>query len=330
MISETLGKQSDNITVGDLKQMEKFDNKDKVIENYSGLEYASNLKELKLTHTYLKNISLVSNMTNLRSLNLSDNTIVDISPLLNLENLNELNLYNNKIENISPLSGLVNIAKLNLELNRVKDISPLGNMRNITELNLASNTISDITPLSKLIFLKSLNLANNTIKDIAPLLQNNQNGGKDIKIDLSLNELSLGSDSPSGKIIKTLTDDYYTIGALPQKTIQVEVNGSYLTMDVPPAVINGRTLVPLRAIFEVLGASVSWNQATRTVVGSKGDTNITLIINNRQARVNGQNIMMDVPGTIVDGRTMVPARFIAESLGKHVEWDDTHRVVIIK
>lgn len=332
LIGSTVGKPTDNITVGDLRQMEKFDNKGKVIEDFSGLEYASNLQELKLTNTRIKKINFLADMTNLHVLDLSDNAIVDVSPLRNLTNLNELVLYNNKIEDISPLSGLVNLSNLNLETNRVQDISPVSNMRNILYLNLASNNISNITPLSRLIFLKRINVSNNQIDDISPLLQNYQNGGKgfDTQINVSMNKLSLAEKSPSGKIIKTLTDNYYTLNCLPQKTIQVQVDGAYLSMDVPPAVISGRTLVPLRAIFEALGASVDWNPATRTVSGSKGEISMSLIINNRQAKVNGQLVMMDVGATIVDGRTLVPARFIAETLGRHVEWDDTHRVVVIK
>lgn len=330
LIGDTVGKKSDNITVGDLRQMEKFDNKGKVIENLSGLEYATNLQELKLTDCRIKNINFVSNMTSLRSLDLSGNAIIDLHPLRNLTNLNELILYNNKIADISPLSGLTDLYNLNLEINQIQDISPVGNLRNIINLNLASNNISDIAPLSRLIFLQRLNLSTNQIDDISPLLQLHQNGAKDMQMNLSMNRLSLAESTPSGKIIKTLTDNYYTINALPQKTIQVQIDGAYLAMDVPPAVINGRTLVPLRAIFEALGASVDWNPATRTVTGSRGDITMSLTINNRQARVNGEIVMMDVAGTIVDGRTMVPARFIAESLGRHVEWNDTHRIVVIK
>lgn len=332
LIGETIHKPSGDITIGDLKQMEKFDNKGKLVQDFSGLEYATNLQELTLTNTRITSISFVANMTNLRSLNLSDNAITEISHIKNLVNLTDLVLYNNKIQNISALSGLVNVKNLNLELNRIQDISSISNIRNITNLNLESNTISNISPLAKLIFLEKLNLKNNSIKDISPLVQNYQNGGKGFgaQINLTLNELSLGGNSPSGKDIKTLIDNKYTLTCLPQKTIQVQVDGTYLTLDVPPAVVDGRTLVPLRAIFEALNATVDWNSSTRKVTGTKGSTTIVLTINNKQAKVNNQNVMLDVPATIINGRTLVPARFIAESLGKRVEWDNTSRTVLVR
>lgn len=116
---------------------------------------------------------------------------------------------------------------------------------------------------------------------------------------------------------------------LQPEAISVVINGSPLKTDVPPAVVNERTLVPLRAIFEALGAEVNWDQGSETVTGTKGSITVILKINRDEAIVNGSPRKLDVPPQIMEGRTMVPARFIAESLGAGVKWDGEQRTVLI-
>ncbi len=109
----------------------------------------------------------------------------------------------------------------------------------------------------------------------------------------------------------------------------VTIDGKTLQSDVAPIIIEGRTLVPLRAIFEALGAEVEWDNSSRTVTGRKDTTTIVLPIGSRSPTINGTPVQLDVPGTIVSGRTMVPARFIAESLGASVDWVEETRTVVI-
>lgn len=117
------------------------------------------------------------------------------------------------------------------------------------------------------------------------------------------------------------------IGSTPH--IKVVINGQIVNFDVPPQVINGRTLVPFRKIFETLGATVEWDPATKTVSGTRKDTKVVLKIDSTDASVNGESKKLDVAPTIRDGRTLVPARFISESLGATVDWNqDTGTVVI--
>jgi hypothetical protein len=113
------------------------------------------------------------------------------------------------------------------------------------------------------------------------------------------------------------------------KIIKVFVDGKELSIDVAPAVISGRTLVPLRAIFESLGADVKWDSKTKTVTGIKSDTTIKLTINKKNAFINGKVTSIDVPAVIIKGRTFVPARFVAESLGTDVEWNSENLVIEI-
>lgn len=111
--------------------------------------------------------------------------------------------------------------------------------------------------------------------------------------------------------------------------IKVYIENSRLDMEVTPQIQNGRTLVPLRAIFEALGADINWDPVTRTVTGTKDNTMVTLTIDSKTAYINGTAKELDVPAVIVSGRTMVPARFIAESLGAVVGWDNDSKTVLV-
>jgi hypothetical protein len=101
----------------------------------------------------------------------------------------------------------------------------------------------------------------------------------------------------------------------------VQLNGDCL--GVEPRIINGRTMVPMRAIFEALGAEVIWNSSEQAVHATwQTGTNIILLVNNPlwDARVNGQWLNLDQPAVIINGSTFVPLRFVGEALGVQVNW----------
>ena len=102
--------------------------------------------------------------------------------------------------------------------------------------------------------------------------------------------------------------------------VDLYVDMEKIATDTPPAVVEGRTLVPLRAIFEAIGATVEWDQNTYTATGVKGDTTVVVQLNNTTAYVNGEARTLDVPAQLINNRTMVPARFISESMGCDVTW----------
>lgn len=78
-----------------------------------------------------------------------------------------------------------------------------------------------------------------------------------------------------------------------------------------------------------MDATVSWEQSTLTAIGIKNNIETRLQIDNNVATVNGKKVTLDVAATVIDGSTLVPARFIAESLGADVEWDPHNRNVYI-
>jgi len=112
--------------------------------------------------------------------------------------------------------------------------------------------------------------------------------------------------------------------------ITVKINNTPVTFDVKPAIIKERVMVPLRAIFEALGAQVSWDGDNKTIYAAKDNLLIVLQIDNPIAFINSdKEITLDVAPVIVDSRTLVPVRFIAESLGADVKWDAATSTVII-
>lgn len=111
--------------------------------------------------------------------------------------------------------------------------------------------------------------------------------------------------------------------------ISVKIDGRDINFDVPPQVINSRTMVPMRAIFEELGASVEWDATTKSINAVKGETKIKMQISNSAMYVGDVEKTLDSVPVIVDGRTLVPARAIAEALNCKVDWiEDTKSVVI--
>ncbi len=117
--------------------------------------------------------------------------------------------------------------------------------------------------------------------------------------------------------------------ALAEGTINITIDGDAKVFDVMPVLDNDRTLVPLRGIFETLGAQVEWDDTTWSVTATKGETTVELQIDNKIAKVNGKEVELDVPAKLINERTMVPVRFVSESLGCKVDWIDETQTVVI-
>ena len=129
----------------------------------------------------------------------------------------------------------------------------------------------------------------------------------------------------------TLTAVILTFGMVcaNAQNISVNLNGAPIAFDQPPIIQDGRTLVPLRAIFEAMGADVAWDSNTQTVTASRGTDVITLSIGSNTLYKNNEAVTLDVPAQIMNDRTLVPARAVAESFGATVEWDGNTQTVMI-
>lgn len=111
--------------------------------------------------------------------------------------------------------------------------------------------------------------------------------------------------------------------------ISVNVNGKQLEFDVKPIVEKGRILVPLRAIFEALGATIQWDNSTKKVLVQQGNRYVSIKVNDPVATINGWQDTMDVPARLYNNRVMVPVRFCSMALGAFVDWDSVTSTVSI-
>jgi len=114
-----------------------------------------------------------------------------------------------------------------------------------------------------------------------------------------------------------------------QGDISVYVDGEEVIFDVNPQIIDGRTMVPMRGIFEKLGASVEWVSDTKTIVGTKNEKTVVMQVDDKMLVKDNKVSSLDVAPVIIDGRTLVPVRAVAESLDVSVAWDDINKSVLI-
>lgn len=110
-----------------------------------------------------------------------------------------------------------------------------------------------------------------------------------------------------------------TTAAIAAESVNVTVNNT--PVDMQGIILNGRTMVPVRGVFEQLGYTVEWNSDTKTAVLTKGSDIVEMTDGNSYFTCNGDNITPDVPQQIVDGRFMLPLRAVGEALNADVEWD---------
>ncbi|MCC8135948.1 MAG: copper amine oxidase N-terminal domain-containing protein [Ruminococcus sp.] len=110
----------------------------------------------------------------------------------------------------------------------------------------------------------------------------------------------------------------------------VVYNNKILAFEEPPVIENGTTLIPIRFLFEQMGAEVDWDSDTQTASISDDDTVISFSIDNTTAKVNGKSAEMTVSAQLINDKTMVPVRFLSEELGYTVTWDGDNRIITIE
>ncbi len=114
------------------------------------------------------------------------------------------------------------------------------------------------------------------------------------------------------------------------ETIRIEIDGKPLTFEVAPQIENGRVLVPFKAIFEALGLKIDWIGEQRIATAYNDEMNVSVKIDASFGNINGELISLDASGKIVNGRTLVPLKFVSEAFGSEVGWDAEKRLVTIK
>ncbi|SFL20850.1 Copper amine oxidase N-terminal domain-containing protein [Paenibacillus sp. 1_12] len=112
--------------------------------------------------------------------------------------------------------------------------------------------------------------------------------------------------------------------------VTVTIDGKQQVFDQQSAILmDGSTLVPMRSIFERLGATITWNQQTQTVTGIKDTTKIVLTIGKTTATVDGKIVQLAKEAVVLNGSTLVPLRFVSEALGATVGWDNATNTATI-
>ena len=111
--------------------------------------------------------------------------------------------------------------------------------------------------------------------------------------------------------------------------ITIHADGAYVPTDVEPIIQAGRTMLPLRAAGEAIGATVNWDQPTQTATAEKNGTTVSFTLNSSTYYINGEAHTTDVAPSLISNRTLLPLRVFAEALDANVVWDNDLRDVRI-
>ena len=115
--------------------------------------------------------------------------------------------------------------------------------------------------------------------------------------------------------------------ALASGEVNVTVNS--IPVDMEGVIVDGRTMVPVRGVFEKIGYNVDWNSDTKTATLTKGSDKVEITSGNTYFTYNGTQITPDVPQQIIDGRFMLPLRAVGEALNAKVDWDSETKTAAI-
>ena len=125
-------------------------------------------------------------------------------------------------------------------------------------------------------------------------------------------------------------DAYYKMKLEPPKNPYIFVNNELLAFEEIPKIEDDRLLVPMRFLFEQMGAEVEWDGKAQSATAVTGDNAVTFLIDNVKATVNDKMETMDVPARLINSTTMIPLRFLSENLGYTVTWDQESNAAFIE
>lgn len=140
-------------------------------------------------------------------------------------------------------------------------------------------------------------------------------------------------DEPTGKELPPpQAGEISVVLYLNQKEYSVARDGNWLqaTLDTAPVYDSGRTMVPLRGVMEQFGANVDWLPENKQIKVQHGDKEVILTLGSTEALVNGEAAQLDVPAKVVNGRTLIPLRFVSEQIGMNVAWEGKTQSITIK
>lgn len=337
------------------------------VTSMKGLEYAVNLKELRIMNGDISDLSPLSGLRQLQNITLNDNNISDLSPLRDLANVVHLDLSLNKITDLEPLQAMKALTTLDLSVNFVSNPKPLNALRKLERLELndnfitdfsglhdltsleyldaTGNLITDLSPFRHLEALYSLDVSNNKVRDLTPVRQLKlmaiEISNTDItdlspleeistlKVMYGVNTLRLNERSQAFIKRFEATEGNSVYPDSSYTSPKVFINQEVQQFPVRPVQYNGRVMVPLRGLLEWIGAEFEWDgKARQVILGYKG-SEIILSIDSNEMFINGKRQRIDAKPYIEDGYTMVPIRFVVESFGFRLDWDSKRRWVML-
>ncbi|MCL2573877.1 MAG: stalk domain-containing protein [Defluviitaleaceae bacterium] len=128
-----------------------------------------------------------------------------------------------------------------------------------------------------------------------------------------------------------ITFAVFSVCSLSASEVNVTIFGESVNFGgQDPIIIDGRTLVPVRGVFEHLGFDVDWNQAAQTATLTDNNSVIVITVGSQTFTTNGHIHTLDAPAQIFDGRTLIPIRAVVESIGLEASWDSAMNTVIIR
>ena len=141
---------------------------DRGIRDLTGVQFATNLRRINISHNQVSDVSPVAGLIELRELWITDNPISDISPVRGLTNLTHLGFGRCHVSDISPVRNLKNLIELHCDRNRISDLSPVRDLKSLTRLVLHNTLVSDLSPIRGLIDLETLDFGDNSVSDLSP------------------------------------------------------------------------------------------------------------------------------------------------------------------
>ncbi|MBE0447480.1 MAG: hypothetical protein IBX64_05190 [Actinobacteria bacterium] len=115
----------------------------------------------------------------------------------------------------------------------------------------------------------------------------------------------------------------------PSYDLLIYINDKLFYSDPPAFIRQGRALVPIRQLFEELGATIIWDSEGKKIIVNHPSANIVMTIGDNSALVNHKPVMLDIPPILTRGNTLIPLRFATESLGADIKWSSTLRTINI-
>ena len=169
-IAETLGKDPEAlITVAEIATLTYLVAEGMDIQNLEGLQFATNLEELRLRGNSLSDLSPLSGLTTLKEVEISGESLSDLSPLTSLINLEGVGFWKTSVSDLSPLAGLTKLRWLEFKNSPVSDLSPLVGLTNLKRLETYASNDLDLSPLKGLTSLVQLNISGSGVSDVSPL-----------------------------------------------------------------------------------------------------------------------------------------------------------------